>query len=295
MDFSDRIAVCPLCGGEISPWASKQRKGNLFQYDRCRKCDFLFVNPRPTLAALGDYYSLHLDHKPPANPPPPPLTTPDPSSDASRAIAQLLKLRPGTGRMLDVGAGSGAFSLAAQAAGLTVTALEIDPAEAAALAAVPGLRVIPTLFESFEMPPPSSFDYVLMSHVLEHSQDPRAWVTKAALLLSTGGVLAVMLPNFNSIYRYVAGTRDPFFIPPDHLNHFNAKSLGRLCASLGLREVHHATTTRFPSNVITKRLRLPGPIVPVVRAMTATASSVLDWGTSMTGIGSVLIFHAIKE
>jgi len=294
MEFSDRIAVCPLCGGEISPWASKQRRGNLFHYDRCQKCDFLFVNPRPTLAALGDYYSMHLDHKPPADVPPLSPATPDPSSDAYGAIAQLLKLRPGSGRMLDVGAGGGGFSLAAQAAGLTVTALEIDPTEAAALAAVPGLRVIPTLFESFEMPP-SSFDYVLMSHVLEHSQDPRAWIAKAALLLSPGGVLAVMLPNFNSIYRYVAGTRDPYFIPPDHLNHFNATSLSRLCASLGLREVHHATTTRFPSNVITKRLRLRGPIAPAVKALTAVASSVLDWGTSVTGIGSVLVFHAIKE
>jgi SAM-dependent methyltransferase len=294
MDFSQRMTACPLCGGDISLWASKQRRDNLFHYDRCQKCDFVFVNPRPTLAALGDYYSMHLDHKPPIDSAPLPLATPDASSDAPGAIAQLLRLRPGSGRMLDVGAGGGGFSLAAKAAGLTVTALEIDPSEAAALAAVPGLRVIPTLFESFEMPP-SSFDYVLMSHVLEHSQDPRAWITKAALLLSPGGVLAVMLPNFNSIYRYVVGTRDPFFIPPDHLNHFNATSLSRLCASLGLREVHHATTTRFPSNVISKRLRLPGPIVPAVRAMTAAASSVLDWGTSMTGIGSVLIFHAIKE
>jgi 2-polyprenyl-3-methyl-5-hydroxy-6-metoxy-1,4-benzoquinol methylase len=294
MDFVNRVAVCPLCGGEISPWASKQRKGNLFQYDRCQRCDFLFVNPRPTLAALGDYYSMHMDHKPPVESAPLPLTTPDASSDASRAIAQLLKLRPGGGRMLDVGAGSGAFSLAAQAAGLNVTALEVDPAEARAMSAVPGLRVIPTLFESFEMPP-SSFDYVLMSHVLEHSHDPRAWIAKAALLLSSGGVLAVMLPNFNSIYRYVGGTRDPFFIPPDHLNHFNAKSLSWLCASLGLREVDRATTTQFPSNVITKRLRLPGPIVPAVRALTTAASTVLDWGTSATGIGSVLIFHAIKE
>jgi len=294
MEFSDRIAACPLCGGEISPWASKQRRGNLFQYDRCQKCDFLFVNPRPTLAALADYYSMQMDHKPLADSTPPPLTTPDPSSDASRAIAQLLKLRPGTGRMLDVGAGGGGFSLAAQAAGLTVTALEIDPTEAAALSAVPGLRVIPTLFESFEMPP-SSFDYVLMSHVLEHSQDPRAWIAKAALLLSSGGVLAVMLPNFNSIYRYVGGTRDPYFIPPDHLNHFNAKSLAQLCASLGLREIHRATTTQFPSNMITKCLRLPAPIVPAVNALTTAASSVLDWGTGATGIGSVLIFHAVKE
>ena len=184
--------------------------------------------------------------------------------------------------------------MAAHAAGLTVTALEIDPTEVRSLSAVPSLTVIPTLFESFEMPP-GSFDYILMSHVLEHAHDPRAWIAKAASLLSPGGILAVMLPHFNSIYRYLASTRDPYFIPPEHLNHFNAKSLSQLCATFNLRTIHHTTTTRFPNNVITKRVNFPGPIVPAVRAMTTAASTLLDWGTSMTGIGSVLIFHAAKQ
>jgi SAM-dependent methyltransferase len=294
MDFADRATLCPLCGGEISPWASKSRGGNLYHYDRCRRCDFVFVNPRPTLAALADYYSLRTTPKPPTEPAPPPPAIPDPSSYPSRAIAELLRLRPGGGRLLDVGAGGGGFSMAALAAGLTVTALEIDPIEARSLAAVPGLRVIPTLFESFDAPP-CSFDYVLMSHVLEHAHDPRSWIAKAAPLLSPGGILAVMLPQFDSIYRYLGGTRDPYFIPPEHLNHFNAACLNRLCANFGLHEVRRATTTRFPNNVITKRVHFPGPIAPIVRAMTAVASTVLDWGTSAAGIGSVLIFHAVKE
>ena len=58
MDFADRVAVCPLCGGDISSWADKQRGGHSYHYDRCQKCDFAFVNPRPTLASLSEYYSL---------------------------------------------------------------------------------------------------------------------------------------------------------------------------------------------------------------------------------------------
>ena len=45
--------------------------------------------------------------------------------------------------------------------------------------------------------------------------------------------LAIMVPHFDSIYRHLGGTRDPYFIPPDHLNHFNRKSLGNLSEQFG--------------------------------------------------------------
>ena len=104
-----------------------------------------------------------------------------------------------------------------------------------------------------------------------------------------------MLPHFDSIYRLLGGTRDPYFIPPDHLNHFNTLSLSRVSEKYGLRVVKVSTTSEFKNDVITRRVAFPGSLAPAVRGLTTCISTSLDWGTWALGIGSVLIFHARKE
>jgi SAM-dependent methyltransferase len=300
MELGERAPSCPLCGGEIYPWAKKTRGGSEYQYDRCRACGFAFVNPRPTLAALARHYSVPLADARSIAPPPAiptriiPTALRVPGKWPTKAIAQILKLRPAPGHLLDIGAGDGTFSLAAIRAGLEVTALEVDPVDLPAIKAIEGVHFVNTMFEGFQTPP-ESFDYVLMSHVLEHVHDPRLWIEKAAAILRPGGILAIMLPHFDSIYRYLGGPRDPYFIPPDHLNHFNAKSLGLVSEKFGMRTVKVETTSEFKNDVVTKRVKFPGALVPVVKGMTSAASAVLDWGTWAVGIGSVMNFYARKE
>jgi 2-polyprenyl-3-methyl-5-hydroxy-6-metoxy-1,4-benzoquinol methylase len=295
--FAERAPNCPLCDGKIAHWSSKVRRGQNYEYDRCPACGFVFVNPRPTLEYLSEYYSAQSAGSPrtPAeNAPEASAEIHDPGDIATQTIASLKFLRPTGGRFLDVGAGGGPFSRAAINAGLDVTALELDPTDIQSLRSIPGVKVIPTLFEQLQLPP-ESFDYILMSHVLEHAYDPAGWISKAATLLSHGGVLAIMLPHLDSIYRRLGGVRDPYFIPPEHLNHFNRQSLSRLCARFGLRQARAHTEGKFKDNVITKRVKLPQVLKPVVRVATAAASNLVLLATRSTNTGAVLVFHAIKE
>ena len=73
-----------------------------------------------------------------------------------------------------------------------------------------------------------------MSHVLEHSLRPLDWLAHAAKLLSPDGILAIAIPNFGGIYRFL-GERDPWIIPPVHLQFFTPRSLRRALESSGLR------------------------------------------------------------
>jgi SAM-dependent methyltransferase len=304
MELDQRVLKCPLCAGTVSWWAAKSRAGQEFQYDRCWECGFAFVNPRPTMLALSRYYSAPIpdaaanDSSLPSTlqitRPVIPAEQRQPGKWPTKAIAQILRLRPGPGHLLDVGAGDGTFSLAAIRAGLEVTALEVDPVDLPALRSIPGIHFVEQMFEGFDSPP-ESFEYVLMSHVLEHVHEPRAWIEKAARLLRPGGILAIMAPHFDSIYRLLGGTRDPYFIPPDHLNHFNVRSLSRLSERFGLWVVKVETTSEFKNDVITKRLAFPKPLVPAMRGVTTGISKVLDWGTWALGIGSVMNFYARKE
>ena len=47
------------------------------------------------------------------------------------------------------------------------------------------------------------FDVIVMSHVLEHSLHPLDWLKHAAKLLSPEGILAIAIPNFGGVYRFL--------------------------------------------------------------------------------------------
>jgi SAM-dependent methyltransferase len=293
---SEQAAIaCPLCGGPVRPWATKSRGGHAYRYDRCRACDFTFVNPRPTRAWLDDHYRSG-DPRPVTVAPPfaSAADVPDPGPWPTRAVAETVAANPLGRRFLDVGAGSGWFASAAVRAGLTVAALELDPADLAQLRQLPNVTAVAAGLEAFDAPP-ASFDFVFMSHVLEHAHDPRAWVQRAAELLAGGGVLSVLVPHFNSVYRLVGGTRDPYFFPPEHLNHFNRRSLGRLAQSCGLTPVRWRTLGDFPADAITRRVQLPRPVAAAVRAAAACVGLAVECTTRVTGTGPVLWMLATRN
>ena len=288
-------AACPLCNGPVQPWADKSRGGVTYRYDRCRACGFALVNPRPTRAWLDDHYRRG-DPRPitTAAPFATPADVPDPGPWPNRVTAATLALgRPG-GRWLDVGAGSGWFAAAAVRAGLSVTALELDPADLAELRRLPNLTAVAAGLEAFDAPA-GSFDYVFLSHVLEHAHDPRAWVQRSAELLADGGVISIHLPHFNSLYRLLGGTRDPYFFPPEHLNHFDRRSLGHLLRSCGLTPARSWTHGGLPADAVTKRLSLPAAVAAAVRAATACVGFAVDSTTRLTGTGPVLSMLAVKR
>ncbi len=290
-EFDPPAIRCPLCDGDIFPWGSKSRGGQTYRYDRCRSCGFVFVNPRPTEAELARHYSAGSDAAGENSPLDP---NADPGAWPRAAILQMLKMRPGPGNFLDIGAGSGAFTIAALQAGMECTALELDQNDADRLRTLSGVEVCDLPFEKFSAPP-GSFDFILMSHVLEHTHDPRQWIETAANLLSTDGVLAIMTPHLDSIYRIIGGTRDPYFSPPEHLNHFNRSSLLTVCQRFGLAKEKTYSEGRFPADAITRRVLLPKIISNAVRLATAGASIAVENLTRLTGTGAVLIHFAKKS
>ena len=208
-------------------------------------------------------------------------------------LRTMTDLRRAPGQLLDIGAGRGDFSLAARQQGLAVTALEVQRDEIISLRAIDGVEVIPAIFEDFAALP-GAFDYIVMSQVLEHAADPRGFVAKAAALLSAGGVLAIALPNFDSVWRRLAGTRDPYFIPPEHLNHFNRRSLRRVCEQCGLHVERIAEIPSLPDDVLSKRLPMRPALGPIVEPITAGVRCVFGAATGLLHCGIMLHVYAVK-
>jgi 2-polyprenyl-3-methyl-5-hydroxy-6-metoxy-1,4-benzoquinol methylase len=300
MTFDPPHAACPVCGASppgVRRWGEKRRVGQTFHFDRCGACGFVFVNPRPTAESLITYYTFNPSHVAE-----PVIASrelererywPNATRAARRLIGTMLKVRGRAGgSLLDIGSGSGFFAREAKQRGLSVTALELDETSRQCTRDIAGVEPINVAFEVYE--PGEAFDFILMSQVLEHAHDVNAWVAKAARLIAPGGVLAIALPNFDSLFRRLLGTRDRFFIPPEHLNYFNRRSLSRLCEKHGLRVAKIQDTSQLPRDLFAKRLpntkllRVPAELPAMV------AHHTLNVASSLGRFGMFLSVYAVK-
>lgn len=279
--------ACPACTAGIRAWRTKTTRYGEFKIDVCRSCGFAFVNPRPSLEFLMDFYARlgfgDLDmSEVPTKESILAQEAADPNSilDARRLTGTMARLlrreqcRPG--KFLDIGCGYGFFAVEAIREGFDVTALDLATNKRKVMKELTGIEPVASSFEDFRCPP-SSFSAVLMSQILEHVSDVNQWMVKANTILEKGGILAIALPNFDTPFRYVLRENGPYIIPPEHLNFFNGRSLSRLLERQGFKVEAIQWVSRMPQRVIRKRLpQAVAPLTPLVHALGKVAFGACD-------------------
>lgn len=152
------------------------------------------------------------------------LLTPD-ILPASRALPEPGTL-PERGSLLDIGCGNGAFlkAFAAARPGWELRGTEHDRRHAAELEKIAGFKeLLPGDFPDFKS---QTFNLISLVHVLEHSQDPVAWLSRLRTHLASDGVLFVECPD---------AELNPFdLLTADHALHFSRQTLAALAARAGL-------------------------------------------------------------
>ncbi len=113
--------------------------------------------------------------------------------DAFRCLMR--HVQPGA-RVLELGAGSGAFTRRLLDAGMKVDATDFDP-NGWALTDVPVVRQ--DLNEAVWDIPEGRYDVVVAVEVLEHLENPSAALRSARALLRPGGILFFTTPNVASV------------------------------------------------------------------------------------------------
>jgi len=288
MESETEYNACPVCSGALKKWRAKQTRFGNYRMDVCCSCGFAFVNPRPSLSFLMEFYSsLGFGGEQPVQEVPTKESVlaqeaEDPNStvDASRLVSTINELLggrvDGERRFLDVGCGYGFFSTEAIRGGFEVTALDLATNKRKVAREITGMDPIATSFEDYDCSP-STFSAVLMSQILEHVSDVNMWMTKAHRILVKDGILAVALPNFGNALRLLFQERSPYIIPPEHLNFFNPRSLSTLMERHGFKVERVQWVTRVPKRIIRKRLpRIVSPLFPVVNALGKIAFSTFD-------------------
>jgi len=167
-----------------------------------------------------------------------------PKRSSYSSHARLLELIAGRNlRVLDVGSGYGELAAAIQAAGHTVTAMDMYEPR------VPVAEFIRADF-SVDIPLASDrvFDIIVLADVLEHLPDPGKTIGQLLQHLADDGAMLVSLPNAVhwSVRAHVAAGRFEYtnrgILDRGHLRFFTTKSARRLFRDAGLDVVRHVTT-----------------------------------------------------
>lgn len=194
---ADQRSDCPACGGRriehLLPLALERRVRRYGFVSGCRRCGIVFANPLPAESAIARTYSAagewgrerQSEHE---------------KAVSDRRLRQLFAPvandlcvwnPPPGATVLDIGCGLGGMLDAFARFGWNTYGIE------------PASKVAFTRHrELAQIPSSSSFDLVLLHHVLEHVSSPLAMLREAASALRPGGVLLIGVPNLDELSHH---------------------------------------------------------------------------------------------
>jgi SAM-dependent methyltransferase len=215
---------CAFCGGADSdlvfavPSLRLRADGLHFELRRCKRCDLVFLSPRPTESEMAVLYQ--------------PKFYNSPNQKLIRLVEGMIlrervsfvrqRLRPA--KLLDVGCGDGSFFIGMSRVGFDVYGIE--PYQAA-LPNIPESlrsRVARVPFEAAAYPA-DHFEVITLWHVLEHLSRPVETLQRLGGFLKPDGTLILEVPNFASPEARWLGPYWYNLDAPYHFWHFTPETL----------------------------------------------------------------------
>ena len=263
---STESSTCPLCNGTgRHDFTSRDLMfgGDTdYEYHRCTTCGAVYQTPLPSPQQIAgfypDHYSIYNEEiklKPRRAGERALLNVAYgyrhlPAPAMLKLVAPVMSLFSDRdnlpyeqgGRLLDVGCGNGRFLLRMQQLGWQVQGVEFNQT-AVNICRQNHLEVFHGELEQAGFTD-ESFDLITARHVVEHVQDPDAFVALAARLLKPGGRLHLRTPNSEALGRAIFGA---LWFPnevPRHLVLFSRKNLNMLANRHGLAPVTVRTNVR---------------------------------------------------
>jgi 2-polyprenyl-3-methyl-5-hydroxy-6-metoxy-1,4-benzoquinol methylase len=224
--------VCPLC--ESSKGIPIHREGS-FQMVKCRCCQFIYLNPRPTKATLHEFYQEYLPEE-------------ESSIEAWQRMmnpvfkraARLLQRFKAKGRLMDVGTGFGFFLSEMKKRGWEVTGVEISQRGLNYARDRLGVKVYSGSLEKAGLSE-RYFDAVTAFYVVEHLPDPAAFLKECHRILKPGGLLLLRYPHTTPIKNLLRllGIENRLYDLPAHLSDFSPETVQRLIERVGFDSCEH--------------------------------------------------------
>ena len=268
-ECSVKERVCPVCGeSESTLFATEYinaEKLNDFSYSSrkqpefmrhklvlCGQCGCVYVPLPPSLSVLSSAYSVAAF---------------DSGEEAEYAARTYIKaLSPYLSRLsklttaVDVGAGNGALIPLLLDKGFS-SAVGIEPSRAAIMAAPDAIRphIRETVFSvsALEDVRPS---LVCSFMTLEHLPDPKMFVDTAYDVLEDGGIVAIVVHNWQGFINRLLKLRSPI-IDIEHLQLFCPRAIGKLLEGAGFSNISTGSIKNtYPLRYWLNLMPLPGSV-----------------------------------
>jgi SAM-dependent methyltransferase len=141
-----------------------------------------------------------------------------------------------SGRLIDIGSGTGMFLKTAREHGFDVQGLELSKDAAAFGNATWKLDIKQgNLHESVF--PPNRYDVVTLWHVFEHLHEPLVALRQLHNMVRPGGLLVIAVPNFASVQARLFRAHWFHLDAPRHLFHYTPESIKSIVEIVGFKMV----------------------------------------------------------
>jgi len=205
----------------------------IFELHHNPEYDLLITFPKPSLEQLPSYYESedYISH-----------------TDGKRSLfekvyhfiksiaiknkVKLINAKSEKGKLLDIGAGTGDFLVAAKNDGWQTLGIEPN-VKAKTIAINKGVYFADNLsdLESY------SFDVITLWHVLEHVPNLEEYLKELKRLLKPSGKIIIAVPNFKSFDANFYGRHWAAYDVPRHIWHFSKTSIDKLFAEKQMKLV----------------------------------------------------------
>jgi len=234
------VSKCPCCKSPKIAFALAAKDYTVsqenFEIWQCNVCTARFTQHIPAEDEIGKYYQSedYISHS-------------DTKKGWINSIYHFVRKRTlsakknlikkqthlSTGKVLDVGAGTGAFLNSMQKNGWQAEGVEPDATAREKAKFLYGLDIKPSaeLFNYL----PESFDAITLWHVLEHVHDLDGYLEQLKKLLKKNGRIFIAVPNYTSYDAKVYQQFWAAYDVPRHLYHFSPVSMMQLLLRHGLQ------------------------------------------------------------
>lgn len=238
--------ACSLCGSEARCVYNDMlgyMEGQTFDIYECSNCNASFADPLSSSESMYNHIYRQVEHIPGymryqrfaklVTKVPRPLDILSNLENTYWAIRESLKKEFGTKKavsILEIGSGLGYLTYSLNKAGYKATGLELSKeAVAKATKRYGAFYEAGDLFEVSKTRH-GQYDCVIMTELIEHVENPKAFIVSALSLLKKGGKLIITTPNKTNSFKGAVWQSD---VPPVHLWWLAEESMTKLATSLG--------------------------------------------------------------
>jgi len=236
--FMEKLENCPVCNSiRNKPFLScidHTVSRETFSIVACESCGFKFTTPRPNESELGKYYKSeeYVSHS---------NTKKGFINSTYQSVRkytllkklQLISSYYKTGKILDIGCGTGEFLNTCKNAKWETFGIEPDDDARNMAINMYGLTVLPEA--SLKNFPDETFDVISMWHVLEHVPKLNERVEELRRLLKPNGIIIIAVPNCNSLDAKIYKENWAAYDVPRHLYHFTPKDIDALFSKYNMK------------------------------------------------------------